>query len=126
MKGKMPVGAYASRRCEGATEGAFDRAWALLEKAVRTVAWRLARNREDQDELMQEARIELWLIDPTRFRVDDPPQLRYLRKMLMRKMWQVAMHEKGAPEFVTCSGDVLEHPSMSISGREHRSMQESA
>lgn len=92
----------------GSSDGAFDRAWEVLQKSVGTVAWRLTRNREDQEELIQEARIELWLIDPTRFRVDDSGQVRYLRKMLMRRMWRVAMQEKGGLELVQASQAALE------------------
>ncbi len=38
---------------------------------------------------MQEALIELWLIDPSRFSLDDPRDAAYLRRMLVRRMWDV-------------------------------------
>ena len=111
MKGSSASVPQWPRSRGGSSDRAFDHAWGLLEKSVRTVAWRLTRNREDQEELVQEARIELWLIDPTRFRLDDARQLRYLRKMVMHRMWRMAMQVKLEPEFVSSSREVLERVS---------------
>ena len=44
---------------------------------------------DEQKELLQEALVELWLTDPTRFDLRDDGERRYLRRRLVNKMWNV-------------------------------------
>jgi DNA-directed RNA polymerase specialized sigma24 family protein len=38
---------------------------------------------------VQEALVELWMIDPTRFDLRERKELNYLRRMLVNRMWDV-------------------------------------
>jgi DNA-directed RNA polymerase specialized sigma24 family protein len=56
---------------------------------MRRVAQRFAEDEDQADDLVQEALIELWLIDPSRFVLDDPRDAAYPRRILVRRMWDV-------------------------------------
>jgi DNA-directed RNA polymerase specialized sigma24 family protein len=73
----------------GSTESALIDVWRSMEPRMRRVAQRFAEDEDQADDLVQEALIELWLIDPSRFVLDDPRDAAYLRRMLVRRMWDV-------------------------------------
>ena len=73
----------------GSTESALIDVWRDLEPRMRRVAVRFADGPDQADDLVQEALIELWLIDPSRFQLRDPREAAYLRRMLVRRMWDV-------------------------------------
>ena len=77
----------------GSTEYALLDMWRDLEPRMRRVALRFAENPDQVDDLVQEALIELWLIDPSRFLLHDPQDAAYLRRMLVRRMWDVRRAE---------------------------------
>ncbi len=73
----------------GSTEAALIDAWHDMEPRMRRVALRFAEDEDHADDLIQEALIELWLIDSSRFALDDPRDAAYLRRMLLRRMRDV-------------------------------------
>ena len=77
----------------GSTESALLDVWRDLEPRMRRVALRFAEDPDQVDDLVQEALIELWLIDPSRFLLHDPRDAAYLRRMLVRRMWDVQRAE---------------------------------
>ena len=66
---------------------AVDPAWSELAPSLRRVARRMTSARDEQDDLLQEALVALWAIDPTRFDLREHAELAYLRRMLVNRMW---------------------------------------
>lgn len=83
----------AGRGC--IAERGVERALAAVEPALLSVARRLTSNRDLRDDLVQEARIYLWRMDPTRFDLRDGEELRYVRRELLARMWRVWRAEVG-------------------------------
>lgn len=88
------VGIATSRatraRMTGDATLAIGRAWRRLEPVVRRAAERFTPDDPDlADDLVQEALIRLWEIDPTRFRLEEPQELYYLRRILIHRMFRV-------------------------------------
>ncbi|MHB1861398.1 MAG: hypothetical protein ACYCVL_00385 [Gemmatimonadaceae bacterium] len=73
----------------------MELALAAVEPALRRGARRLTGNRDLRDDLVQEARIYLWRMDPTRFDLRDKEELRYVRRELLARMWRVWRAEVG-------------------------------
>ena len=59
-----------------------------LEPALRRLARRLTGDRDLQDGLVQEARICLWDLDPTRFDLLNTQDLRYVCRALRNRMYR--------------------------------------
>ena len=68
---------------------AVEWAWSRIEWSLRLSVRRITENSDDQQDLLQEALVELWVIDPTRFDLRDRDNLEYLRRMLVNRMWDV-------------------------------------
>ena len=69
------------------------RAWDVLRPTLRPLAQRITQDADEEDDLMQEALIELWLIDPSRFDLRAADDCHYLRRMLANRMWSVQRGE---------------------------------
>lgn len=83
---KRHVGSLAPE-LTGDSSLAVDPAWSELAPSLRRVARRMTSARDEQDDLLQEALVALWVIDPTRFDLREPAELAYLRRMLVNRMW---------------------------------------
>lgn len=68
---------------------AVERTWPLFESSLRERARRMTRCVDDQNDLVQEALIELWSADPTRYDLEDPREVAYLRRILVNRMLDV-------------------------------------
>ncbi|HEY5218546.1 MAG TPA: hypothetical protein VIJ16_02000, partial [Gemmatimonadaceae bacterium] len=71
------------------TERNMARALAVLEPTLQRVAHRLTNNRDLRDDLLQEARIYLWRMDPSRFDLRNVDEVRYVQRELVARMWRV-------------------------------------
>lgn len=71
----------------GDSGSAVELALAALEPALRRAARRLTRDADLLDDLIQEARICLWELDPTRFDLTNTSDLRYVCRALINRMW---------------------------------------
>jgi DNA-directed RNA polymerase specialized sigma24 family protein len=88
--GRSNVAGRGARCCATAdTERGLERVLAAVEPALRSAARRLTGNRDLREDLVQEARIYLWRMDPARFDLSDGEELRYVRRELLARMWRV-------------------------------------
>ena len=62
------------------------RVWRHVQPAVERCAYSLTDDRDEREDLIQEARIELWRIDPSRCNLQSGDDVRYLASVLMRHM----------------------------------------
>jgi DNA-directed RNA polymerase specialized sigma24 family protein len=83
-------GAGAVVSCAGDASRAVDSAWRVLRPTLRPMVWGLSSDVDEQDDLMQEALIELWQVDPTRFDLEQSADREYLRRMLVNRMLDVS------------------------------------
>lgn len=67
----------------------IERAWAQLSRDLIPVARGLTKDPDLMDDLLQEARIALWELDPTRFELRDARERYYLWRALKNRMWKV-------------------------------------
>ena len=97
----MPARSDASRllRDMGPFRGdahlAVEAAWPLFRQGVRRTARRLSAAPDDQDDLEQEAFIELWRCDPTRYDLTRKDDVDYVARLLSNRMW----HAWGEKDF---------------------------
>jgi len=66
---------------------AVEQALAALEPALRRAVRRVTTDPDLADDLLQEARIRLWEMDPTRFDLENGQDLRYVCRALINRMW---------------------------------------
>lgn len=66
----------------------------MIKRSLRPVARRLTEDVEERKDLLQEALVELWAIDPTRFDLREASEIEYLRRMLVNRMWDVWRKER--------------------------------
>ena len=64
-------------------------AWDILGPSIRWFSGVITDERAHRLDLIQEARIELWRLDTTRFVLSDKAEVAYLRKCLINRMWTV-------------------------------------
>lgn len=69
--------------------------WPRYVRTLTQVARRMTRDADEQADLLQEALVELWKTDPTRFDLRDPREVRYLKRILVSRMWRVWGAEGG-------------------------------
>lgn len=62
-------------------------ALAAIEPALRRAVRRVTTNLDLADDLLQEARICLWEMDPTRYDLQNAGDLRYVCRALSNRMW---------------------------------------
>ena len=79
---------------DGDARRAVSRVWSEMEVPLRRVAQRLTENRDEQDDLLQEALVELWRTDPTRYDLRQRNEQRFLRRVLVNRMWKVWKAER--------------------------------
>ena len=68
---------------------AVDSAWETFRPSIRACAQQMTKERDEQQDLEQEAMIALWKADPTRYDLGDPGDAEYLRRILINRMWHV-------------------------------------
>lgn len=79
---------------DGDAQRSVSRLWGEMEAELRRVAQRLTENRDEQDDLLQEALVELWRTDPTRYDLRRRNERRFLRRVLVNRMWKVWKAER--------------------------------
>ena len=67
----------------------FNSAWEILGPSIGWFSGVITEERAHRLDLIQEARIELWRLDATRFVLSDKAEVAYLRKCLINRMWTV-------------------------------------
>jgi DNA-directed RNA polymerase specialized sigma24 family protein len=77
----------------GHSHRTIDGVWRQLTPAMTRAARRLTHDADEQRDLLQEAMIKLWEVDPTRFDLKQTAELRYLRRVLVNRMWKVQRAE---------------------------------
>jgi DNA-directed RNA polymerase specialized sigma24 family protein len=78
----------------GNTDLAVEWAWDLIKRSLRPATHRITDDVDERKDLLQEALVELWAIDPTRFDLREPKEVAYLRRMLINRMWDVWRSER--------------------------------
>ena len=89
MRAQMEYFGSRERGPTGDSNDAIGRAWAMMEDSLRYTAERLTEDSDEQEDLLQEALIQLWITDPTRFDLGVVEERSYLKRMLVNRMWQV-------------------------------------
>ncbi len=74
---------------------AFASAWRIVEKSMTAFASRVSDSRADQEDLLQEARMGLWMADPTRYDLRSKEDVAYLHRVLICRMWDAWGEERG-------------------------------
>lgn len=69
---------------------AHARVWRHVQHAVESCARALTTDRDEREDLIQEAHVELWRIDASRCDLHNPEDLRYLRRVLTNRMCKLA------------------------------------
>jgi DNA-directed RNA polymerase specialized sigma24 family protein len=72
---------------------AVARAWPRFAPLLERLAAHSTPSEDEAEDLVQEAWIQLWQTDPTRFDLRDPREFRYLRRILVNRMWRVRDRE---------------------------------
>lgn len=70
----------------------LEQALELFEPLLRRVARNLTRDPDLQEDLIQEGRIKLWEMDPSRYDLGRMEEVRYVARSLIRRVrwiWQV-------------------------------------
>jgi DNA-directed RNA polymerase specialized sigma24 family protein len=88
MWGEIPEGA-ATAPFTGDASLAVGSAWPVVAPTVTRFAERLTEDPDDRKDLVQEAMIELWKADPTRYDLRDPDDVDYLTRILTNRMRDV-------------------------------------
>jgi DNA-directed RNA polymerase specialized sigma24 family protein len=78
---------------EGDARLAVIEMWTRVEQPVRRAASNLAKEPETEEDLVQEAMIKLWQLDPSRFDVRSRTAISYLRRALINRMRDVVQSE---------------------------------
>jgi DNA-directed RNA polymerase specialized sigma24 family protein len=68
---------------------AFNAVWPDLAGSMRRFARIISSSLDDQADLVQEAMIKLWQVDPARYELGDPKDVAYLRRVLIHHMYDV-------------------------------------
>ena len=67
----------------------FEVVWPMFRKTVIAVAWWLARDPDDREELVHEAKLALWDADPGKYDLLNPDAEAYVRRILVNHMIDV-------------------------------------
>lgn len=73
---------------------AYARVWPHVRVAVELCARELTKDRDEREDLMQEAQVALWHIDASRCDIRSMDDLRSLRRMLMNHMRKEAARRR--------------------------------
>ena len=60
-----------------------------VEQPVRRAASNLVKEPETEEDLVQEAMIKLWQLEPSRFDIGNRAEIFYVRRALIDRMWDV-------------------------------------
>lgn len=82
---------------------AYARVWRYVQYAVERYARSLTEDRDEREDLIQEARVELWRIDPSRCDLQNRNDVDYLRRMLRNCMRDLAKKRVVRAESVPAS-----------------------
>jgi DNA-directed RNA polymerase specialized sigma24 family protein len=63
--------------------------WPMFAPLLTRLAGRSAGDPDEAADLVQEALVHLWRMDPTRYDLRDRADYRYLRRALVNRMWRV-------------------------------------
>ena len=86
---------------------AAEGVWPMFAPSLAKFAERLTKDPDEQADLMQEALIKLWKVDPTRFDLHrDPEDRAYVYRILVNRMWHVWGGEKRRPEAMSKADEV--------------------
>ena len=69
--------------------------WPMLEESIRRFARIITKDRDQQDDLMQEAMIALWKCDVSRYDFLIEADVNYVRRILINHMWDVWGRDDG-------------------------------
>lgn len=72
---------------------AHARVWRHVQHAVESCAQALTTDPDEREDLIQEARVELWRIDASRCDLRNREDVVYLRRMLTNRMCKLAALE---------------------------------
>lgn len=72
----------------------LEGAWSIVRRAITRKAREISEDRDDQADLVQEALIRLWEMEPSRFDFGDREDLRFVVRLLRNRMWDVAWSGK--------------------------------
>lgn len=78
----------------GNSNRAVEPAWRRVKRSLRYTARTITDDPEVRKDLLQEALVEMWVIDPTRFDFRDRKEVAYLKRMLINRMWDVWRKEQ--------------------------------
>lgn len=100
----------------GDAANAVDVVWKRVERAVRRAARRLTTDAEMRKDLVQEARVKLWELDPSRIDLRDNTGVFYVRRVLINRMWDVQRAEWARVGMGVRAAGVGLHPSLPVQG----------
>ena len=83
----------SGRVVQGGAARSVGGVWARVERSVRRTARKLTDDPELQSDLVQEAMIKLWQLDPSRIDLGSNVEIFYVRRMLINRMWDVLRAE---------------------------------
>lgn len=83
---------------------AYAHVWRRVQFAVEQYARSLTADRDEREDLIQEARVELWRMDASRCDLGNRDELFYLRRRLIHHMLKVAKKSLRRVEDVPASG----------------------
>ena len=81
----------------GNTALAVEKVWAEVASLLRRIATKTTEDRDLRDDMVQEAHIFLWEIDPTRFDLRNRVERDYLVGMLINRMREVRYRHESRP-----------------------------
>lgn len=73
----------------GDSQMAVELAWGVLRRSLEKRARRITLDEDHQNDLIQDAMIKLWNLDPTRFDLRRRKERTYLRRLLGNRMLAV-------------------------------------
>lgn len=92
---------------------ALGAAWLVFERTIKRVAHNITKDPDERDDLIQSAMVELWEIDPTRYRFVSAAEFGYVREILVHRMLRVWGVEQGGDQRLMAEvGPALSRPSL--------------
>ena len=106
---------FASQKTPLSGDGmrALGAAWLVFERTITRVAHNITQDPDERDDLIQSAMVELWEIDPTRYRFVSAAEFGYVREILVHRMLRVWGVEQGGDQRLMAEvGPALSRPSL--------------
>jgi DNA-directed RNA polymerase specialized sigma24 family protein len=92
--GKVPDRLPGMPPFTGDARLAWESAWPLFARSLTYLAKKLTDDLDAREDLLQVAKIALFVADPTRYDLRDPLDVRYLRQILKHRMWKYWRRER--------------------------------